>query len=248
MTKQNPSHVKLFRFATERNYKVDLSAATISGPVKEAIFSAVCSIGGGYRRASLENLMYGVRALVKAMEDDARLRKIKVIPSDMLEHMRHVTDKRELHWRSKNMILHRCAAVFTWIHRNRSHSIGKDPILTFETFADDGSTGRKKQHLGDKVLRRIMLECEEEIDTYWERFQLGKRLLEGKFDNKQEEKLATLLSTLTKIGNGFIPRQTVVSANSLAHQAALAGGIDHLRTYIHLTTESFLPFYIHITA
>lgn len=248
MTKSNSPFIKTFRFETANDYTVDLSQASFSATLKEAIFSAICSIGGGYRRKTLMTLMYGVNVLVKMMEDDTQLRTAKVFPGDILNRLREKAEEGNLHWRSKNVIVHRCAAVLTWIHRHRNKSIARNAVLTVESFTDDGTIGRKKTHHSDEVLRRIMRACEEEIDMYWERFQLGKKLLKGKFSNREEEPLAELLSTLTTIGNGFIPRQSDIAAHGLAYQAGKAGGIDYLRTFIHLTADSALPFYLHITA
>lgn len=248
MSEQNLPFIRKFHFKTENSYTVDLSKAVLSPSLIEPIFSAICSIGGGYKRHSLMNLMYGVRILLKVLGEDSRLRKGKILPYDSLERIREAVGKSDLHWRSKNMILHRCAAVLTWIHRNRNGSIAQNAILQVESFLDDGAKGRKKTHHSDEVMRRIMRACEEDIDKYWERFEQGQKLLEGKAKNKEEKQLATLLKKLTAIGNGLIPKQLDISANSLADQVWKAGGIEHLRTYIHLTAESFLPFYLHITA
>jgi hypothetical protein len=95
-------------------------------------------------------------------------------------------------------------------------------------------------------LQVILRACYEEIDEAWERFEAGRTILasSGAVDGFGPE-LCGLIRDIAKIDGGVLPPQRQLVAHGIGMaRISRQGGVRHLGSFLHLTGETLVPFFI----
>ena len=134
-------------------------------------------------------------------------------------------------------------ALLTWLHRRRPDRL---PRISFPSnpFPLHAEQVESYSRLSDAGLKAVLEACYAEIDDVWACFEQGKRMLAG--DNSDPE-LAELVRAVHKAGGGVVPSSKALNASGIKlSRLTEFGGLRIVTQYLHLTYDTFTPFYVAI--
>lgn len=139
--------------------------------------------------------------------------------------------------------------ILRWCRRNIPEIISNSTYIEAAPFVR--AEPKKKSAVDRGTTRYLLTQCYEEIEKIELRIEFGKKLISGRCDINEENKLlASTLIDLIRIGKGRIPQQRVISRSklSLAARVVACGGLQYLRSLVYLTARDVFPFYLAIVA
>jgi integrase len=109
-------------------------------------------------------------------------------------------------------------------------------------------TSEPRPRLGADQLKAILRACYEDIDAAWERFETGREILASNAPMAGiDPELCELIRQLAETGGGILPQRVTLAAHAISMSAvARQGGVRRLGSYLHLTGETLIPFFIAI--
>ena len=248
-----PENLKLtFEFATERPFVADFSAFAISSELRSALCTAFAQCGGGYSRASIAHFWTGARRFANFLETNTSAAVWTAFPGDILALYRNFIASQPLRAITKNNDLNQVIRLLKWIRRNRPSLVYRDLDLAVRRFTLE-TVALPRTYLSESEIKRILRICEEEMDSHWDDFLTGQRLLSGLTKDHEEEEVAKVLQAMLAMGNGVFPLRTEIRAfksllSNLNRRVDRCGGFERLKKYCFLTTETFIPFYLSLVA
>jgi hypothetical protein len=109
-------------------------------------------------------------------------------------------------------------------------------------------TFEPRPRLAEDQLKVILRACYEEIDAAWERFETGQAILASNAPMPGiDPELCGLIRQLAQTNGGVLPPQITLAAHAINMSAVNRhGGVRVLGSYLHLTGETLVPFFIAI--
>ena len=133
-----------------------------------------------------------------------------------------------------------------WTKRRRPEALTARIDFPYNVYSNRCPETRPR--VSEAQLKAILAACYEEIDEAWEKFALGQLMLGAKdtIDGIDAE-LCWIVRTIAAIEGGALPTQSAVRKAGVGFVAiARHGGLRDVAQYLHLTTETFVPFYVAI--
>ncbi len=134
--------------------------------------------------------------------------------------------------------------LIDWTKRRHPSRLPSRIDFPYGVYPDRNGEGRAR--LSAEQLKVILRACYEEIDEAWEHFEAGRAIVasSGPVDGIDPE-LCELIRGIAKIEGGVLPPQRKL----VAHRIGIArvtrhGGLRSLSSYLHLTGETLVPFFI----
>lgn len=134
-------------------------------------------------------------------------------------------------------------ALLTWLHRRRPDCL---PRISFPSnpFPLHSEWVEPYPGLSDAGLKAVLEACYAEIDDIWACFEQGQRMLAG--DNSDPD-LAELVRAMHKAGGGVALSSKALNASGIKlSRFTEFGGLRVVTQYLHLTYDTFIPFYVAI--
>ena len=134
--------------------------------------------------------------------------------------------------------------LIEWTKRHHPSRLPQRIDFPFRVYSNRNAQPRRR--LPEDQLKAILRACYEDIDAAWERFELGQRSLRSDaVPTVSTPELHGLIRGLAAVDNGVMPARLSLVAHRFTMSAiARHGGIRTLAGYLHLTSETLLPFYI----
>lgn len=134
--------------------------------------------------------------------------------------------------------------LIEWTKRHHPSRLPQRIDFPFRVYSNRNAQPRRR--LPEDQLKAILRACYEDIYAAWERFELGQRSLRSNaVPTGSPPELHGLIRGLAAVDNGVMPARLILVARHFNMSAiARHGGIRTLAGYLHLTSETLLPFYI----
>ncbi|RJT27733.1 hypothetical protein D3227_35850 [Mesorhizobium waimense] len=145
---------------------------------------------------------------------------------------------------SRANVLMQLRQLIDWTKRRHPPRLPARIDFPYRVYPNRNAEPRPR--LSGEELKVILRACYEEIDEAWERFETGRAILasRGPVDGVDPE-LCELIRGVAKINGGVLPPQRKLVAQGFGHSAITRhGGLRHLSSYLHLTGETVVPFFI----
>lgn len=154
----------------------------------------------------------------------------------------HAGEPRSLSGRAN--LLSYLRQLIEWTKRHHSSRLPQRIDFPFRVYSNRNAQPRRR--LPEEQLKAILRACYEDIDAAWERFELGQQILRSDTAPAgATAELHRLVRELANIDGGVMPTRLNLVAHRLNMSAvARHGGLRTLAGYLHLTSETLLPFYI----
>jgi integrase len=109
-------------------------------------------------------------------------------------------------------------------------------------------TVEPRSRFGADQLKVILRACYEEIDAAWARFETGRAILASNAPMVGiDPELCGLIRQLAQTNGGVLPQRITLAGHAISMSAvARHGGVRLLGSYLHLTGETLVPFFIAI--
>lgn len=134
-------------------------------------------------------------------------------------------------------------ALLTWLHRRRPDRLPRI-IFPSNPFPLCSEQVEPYPGLSDAGLKSVLESCYAEIDDVWACFEQGQRMLAG--DNSDPD-LAELVRAMHEAGSGVALSARALDASGIKFSRfSEFGGLRVVTQYLHLTYDTFVPFYIAI--
>lgn len=154
----------------------------------------------------------------------------------------HAGEPRSLSGRAN--LLSYLRQLIEWTKRHHPSRLPQRIDFPFRVYSNRNAQPRRR--LPEEQLKAILRACYEDIDAAWERFELGQEILRcDTAPAGATAELHRLVRDLADISGGVMPTRLNLVAHRLNMSAiARHGGLRTLAGYLHLTSETLLPFYI----
>jgi integrase len=154
--------------------------------------------------------------------------------------------KTGLRWTtgSRANLLVQLRQLIDWTKRRHPSRLPARIDFPYRVYPNRQAASRPR--LSAEQLKVILRACYEEIDEAWERFETGQAILgsTAAVVNPDPE-LCWLLREVARIGGGVLPPQTSLAAHGIGMATVTRqGGLRSLGSYLHLTGETLVPFFI----
>lgn len=154
----------------------------------------------------------------------------------------HIGEPRSLSGRAN--LLSYLRQLIEWTKRHHPSRLPQRIDFPFRVYSNRNAQPRRR--LPEEQIKAILRACYEDIDAAWERFELGRQILRSDTAPAgATAELHRLVRELADINGGVMPTRLSLVAHRLNMSAvARHGGLRTLAGYLHLTSETLLPFYI----
>lgn len=131
-----------------------------------------------------------------------------------------------------------------WTKRHHPSRLPERIDFPFRVYPNRNAQPRRR--LPEDQLKAILRACYEDIDAAWERFEQGQRSLRSDaVPEGTTAELHRLIRGLAAVDGGVIPNVLSLAEHHFSRSAIdRHGGVRMLAGYLHLTTETLVPFYI----
>jgi integrase len=138
-------------------------------------------------------------------------------------------------------------ALFLWLQRN-GHGRLADLDQLFNPFLTNRARSRPRPRLPTSQLKAILRACYEAIDIAWARFNQGQDIVASPdlpAKVLRGEGLKRWLWRIHRAHGGLVPTGEQMKQSGLvAGTMNRYGGLQAVAQYLHLTTETLVPFYL----
>ena len=163
---------------------------------------------------------------------------------DWLDRQKREQTRRPWTKGSRANLLGQLRQLIDWTKRCHPARLPARIDFPYEVYPNRQSESRPR--LSAEQLKVILRACYEEIDEAWERFETGRAILGStKVVANQNPELCRLIRKLAEIGDGVLPPQIGLAAHGIGMTAITRqGGLRSLGSYLHLTGETLVPFFV----
>jgi hypothetical protein len=147
---------------------------------------------------------------------------------------------------SRANVLMQLRQIIDWTKRRHPSRLPARIDFPWRVWPNRNADARPR--LGGEDLKAILRACYEEIDEAWERFEAGRNILatSGPVDGVDTE-LCDLVRALAGVNGGVLPSRTLAIRSQVNISAVNRhGGLRYLGSYLHLTGETVVAFFIAI--
>ena len=193
-----------------------------------------------------------VRVFIKFLEIDGQAVSLSGLDDDLIfrfiTFLRHRKSRRSGNFLSEDTKRHYLSAVMTliaWTKHNRPGLLIHDIAPRPRVFPV--GEPRNRRHLTRRELKILLNHCYSEIDAAYERFLLGRKILESNSEvDGCGERFCEILRTVSRKFGGNCPRSADITPWQLQKISKVFGGLSVMAQYMHLTSRTVVPFYIAI--
>jgi len=198
------------------------------------------------RRAGYLNL----RTFCRFLRDDGQVNRLADLDTATIDRflvwLRSLRRQGTEMLRSPSSLTHTFSSVrslLTWLHRRRPDRL---PRINYPSnpFPRNSEQVQPFAGLTDAGLKAVLDACYAEIDDIWACFQQGQRILAG---DSTDPELAEVVRAVHRIGDGVAPSAKTLRASGFKISRLYdLGGLRTITHYLHLTFDTFIPFYVAI--
>jgi site-specific recombinase XerD len=146
--------------------------------------------------------------------------------------------------RGRANVLSGLRQLVNWTKRHHPDALAPRIDFPYRVYPDLNAQPRKR--LPEEQLKAILRACYEDIDAAWARFELGQEILRSAaVPQGASVQLHGLVRALADVDGGMMPaRLTLVAHGFNMGAIAREGGLRSLASYLHLTGETAVPFFV----
>ena len=199
---------------------------------------------------SQQSFWYSIRAFADFVREDAKVNSVADLTSAMVGRYRlwldQQTGKRSgALWsqttRAKRLVDLR--TLVTTIKIISPELLPSQIVFPAHCYVDRVQPPAPRR-LNDQELKSLLWCCQQEIREIRERFEIGQQILSGERPPNHERHFCAALMAIQELNTVGFPTEAAMAERGLSGAMSRFGGLSCLRSYLSLTAETAIPFYV----
>jgi hypothetical protein len=241
----------------ELEQRFDLAALALPADLAGLLADAFRAVDAGSTLRTRHSRWQALRLFARFVAEDGAVRSTRDLTTEtvgrFIAWLAHRRSRTGEPWaqRTRATTFAVVRSLLVWAHRHRPEQLPSKLAIPHNAFPLRRQNQEPRTRLSEAHLKAILRACYEEIDEAWRRFEWGQAVVRAPElppKTLRGQGLARWLWRISRIGNGLMPDSETLLRHGICPGTLVRhwGGMRTVAQYLHLTTDSLVPFYLAI--